>query len=181
MLILVLGKGKSGKSRFAEGLVSSLADGPLFYIATFVPVGDGEFGAKVVARHRAQREKYGFDTVERPFKVAETPLPKTAAVLLEDVSNLVANELFDSRGSGAASGVVDDVMALEKKSALLVAVSVTGLTNADGSDEGTKRFISQLNRINGELLELCDAAVEMRDGNAVTIKGKAVPGSCSMP
>ena len=94
---LVIGAAASGKSAYAESLCLG-HDGPRVYLATMEPFG--EEGARRIERHRALREGKGFSTLERTRDVgAAVPgLPRGCTLLLEDVGNLVANELFAEGG-----------------------------------------------------------------------------------
>lgn len=94
MLILVTGGSGSGKSAYAENLVCGLS-GTRVYLATMETKSD-EAKARI-AKHRAAREGRGFVTVERTKNIGNVTLPPHANVLLEDMGNLVANELFSKR------------------------------------------------------------------------------------
>ena len=93
MLILVTGGSGSGKSAFAEQKAVSLAaGGELVYLATMQVYG--EEGKKKVERHRQLRRGKGFETIERPVRVDRAEPGEDATVLLECMSNLMANEMF---------------------------------------------------------------------------------------
>lgn len=98
MIVLVLGGPKSGKSLLAEELCLALGDSEKYYLAT-MRVMDHE-GALRVEKHRKQREGKGFVTIERgrdiTGAVKDMAHPEAATVLLECVSNLVGNELFEN-------------------------------------------------------------------------------------
>ena len=73
MLILVSGGAGSGKSEFAEGLVTfSGLDGRV-YLAT-MKVWDAE-SVRRVERHRQMRAGKGFETLECPENLAGLTLP----------------------------------------------------------------------------------------------------------
>lgn len=102
--VLVLGAAGSGKSAYAEqlcvGSARTLRAGSL-YLAT-MPSG-GEDARRRIERHRKLREGKGFETLELPqllFGTDEGMLLQAqgAAVLLECVGTLVANELFAEEG-----------------------------------------------------------------------------------
>lgn len=99
MLILVFGGSGSGKSRFAEQLASEESSMERWYIATMSSDGSPETTERI-RRHRQQRQGKGFHTLEwscglpnrLPQWIEQHPEP--ASVLLEDLGNLVANEVF---------------------------------------------------------------------------------------
>ena len=68
MLILVSGGAGSGKSEFAEGLVTSSGLGQRVYLAT-MRVWDAE-SVRRVERHRQMRAGKGFETLECPENLA---------------------------------------------------------------------------------------------------------------
>ena len=171
MFTLVIGHSKAGKSRYAEALAVKQASGPLVYIATLIPVGDGEFGAGLVKRHRAQREGLGFETFEQPLDVSAVPMPANATVLLEDASNLVANNLFCAGRTGGAAAAFDDIWALKAKCEHLVAVSFYGLVPKEEYDEATNHYIEQISVLNERLKDAADAVAQLEHGEATVLKG----------
>ena len=97
MLTLVIGGAASGKSAYAESLV--LKTGlPRYYLAT-MQVWDAECAARV-EKHRKMRAEKQFETLECPLHLDHLALPGRGTVLLEDLGNLVANELYDPGGAG---------------------------------------------------------------------------------
>jgi adenosylcobinamide kinase/adenosylcobinamide-phosphate guanylyltransferase len=93
LFTLVIGGSASGKSDYAERHVLSLeGDGPRIYIATMEPFGE-EAQARI-ARHHAMRRDRGFETIECYRNAGAVRLPENSNVLLEDLGNLAANELF---------------------------------------------------------------------------------------
>lgn len=92
MLTLVIGGSGSGKSAFAEALAARL-DGHGIYLATMMTYDDEE-SRKRIRRHRRQRAGLGFETLERATDLAGAEVPSDANILLEDLSNLLANEMF---------------------------------------------------------------------------------------
>ena len=97
MLTLVIGGAASGKSAYAESLCLR-APLPRTYLAT-MQVWDAECAARV-AKHRAMRAEKQFTTVECPLHLDRVTLPRRGTVLLEDLGNLAANELYDPDGAG---------------------------------------------------------------------------------
>ena len=106
MFFVVTGGSGSGKSAFAEKLTASLGEGRRIYIATMMCFD--EEGKKRISRHRAMRADKHFETLERYTDLCGLEVPEDSILLLECMSNLVANEMFDE--SGAKEGTVEAVM-----------------------------------------------------------------------
>lgn len=164
-LTLVSGANNSGKSRFAEGLTSSMAKDRV-YIATMV--ASTEENRRRIEKHCRQRAQYHFQTLERPYRVGDAPLSPGCAVLLEDVSNLLANVMFDRQGG--VEGVFADIEALLERCGGLVAVTISGLKEEDYTGE-TAHYVHSLNRLNTMLANLAERVVEMQAGQAIYRKG----------
>lgn len=111
MLHIVYGGSASGKSSYAESFAMSLqGDGRLLYIATMYPYKwstteiDSETMQRI-NRHRAMRADKGFDTVECYRHVEHIVAKRQDVLLLECMSNLLANEMYlepDSDDGGLA-------------------------------------------------------------------------------
>ncbi len=164
-LLLISGGNGSGKSRYAESIVAKTS-GPRFYIATMQP--QTEDNHRRIAKHIAQREGLGFVTLELPVKVGATPVTADSVVLLEDVSNLLGNTIFSS--GGTVEDALQDILALQRKCKLLVAVTIAGLS-PNGYDGETAAYITDMNTLNGRLFGLSDAAVTMENHCPVWEKG----------
>ena len=108
MLTLVIGGASSGKSAVAENLCMDIP-GRRAYIATMMPFG--EQAQQRIKRHIKLRESKGMDTIECYTDIL-TIAPVAAeydVLLIEDMTNLVANEMFSpaaapSAGSGTVPG-----------------------------------------------------------------------------
>lgn len=111
MLHIVYGGSASGKSSYAESFAMSLqGEGRLLYIATMYPYKwntteiDPETMQRI-ERHRAMRADKGFDTVECYRHVEHIMAKRQDVLLLECMSNLLANEMYlepDSDDGGLA-------------------------------------------------------------------------------
>ena len=132
MLTLVTGGSGSGKSAFAEDRVLSFGEGKRIYIATMHPFD--EESHKRIERHRKMRAGKGFETVECYTGLKNAVLPGESGkcvVLLECMSNLVANEMFEEQG--AHEQTVQEIMA-GVKNLLRQADHVVIVTNEIFSD-----------------------------------------------
>ncbi len=165
-LILIAGPNDSGKSAFAEDLIAR-SQGERYYIATMIP--KTEENRVRIRRHRQRRAGLGFHTLEVPGRLSGLSLSPGAAVLLEDVSNLLANVQFNEHGS--ADAVFEDILCLAGRCEMLAAVTISGLEPEAYTDAETAGYVAGLRRLNGRLLEAADAAVEMENGVPRTVKG----------
>ena len=87
-LIMISGANGSGKSRYAERIVARTA-GERYYIATMRPCS--EENLQRIEKHREQRKDLQFTTLECPYQVGAAAVERDGVVLLEDVSNLLAD------------------------------------------------------------------------------------------
>ena len=169
MLILVSGGSASGKSEFAESLIVDGGPGPRYYIAT-MQVFDKE-SEKRVERHRTLRAGKGFCTLERQTDLEGIELPAGGAVLLECMSNLVANECFSGVGfSRAVESICAGVEAVSRRSGLFVIVTnevFAGGTNYEGE---TRAYLDCLGAINSRIAAMADAVYEVVCGIPLKLK-----------
>ena len=164
-LLLVSGPNDSGKSRWTEALLARDA-GPRWYLATMdprTPENDSR-----IEKHRRQRAGLGFRTVELPCGLDALSPPPEAAVLLEDVSNLLANLMFQRGGDGDAA--LGEILSLLRRVRLLAAVTISGL-RPEGYSGETADYIRELNRLNLALYAHSAAAVTMERGAPRVEKG----------
>ena len=167
MIVLVTGGSGCGKSKWAEKLVASLPNENRVYIAT-MQVYDAE-SVKRVERHRAQRADKGFRTIECEKDLASADIADSSVVLLEDLVNLMANEMFDG---GDVSRIVPALNILAKKCRHLI--MVTNDVFADGIEyaESTQEYIRQLAEINNAAAQIADCVVEVVYSIPIAVKGE---------
>lgn len=168
MLTLVIGGAASGKSEYAENLVTGLS-GRKIYLATMRP-SDGECLARI-EKHRLKRSGRGFETVERYTDLSGVPMPEGANVLLECMGNLLANELYDPEGGGAEA-VLRGVDALAAKCRHLTVVTNEVFSGGAHYDEGTLLYLRELARVNRALAARADRVVEVVCGLPHVWKGE---------
>ncbi len=168
MLTIVIGGAGSGKSAFAEKHVCTLP-GRKIYLATMLP-RDGESRARV-SRHRAQRAHLGFETLERGLDLAGADIPADANVLLEDLSNLLANEIYEAEGGGMDSvhrGLEHLITSCEN----LTVVTNEVFSGGADYDAESLRYMHALADLNRWLAMRADLAVEIVCGLPNVLKGE---------
>ena len=168
MLILVSGGSGSGKSEFAEGLVVSAGLKERVYLAT-MQVWDQE-SVRRVERHRAMRVGKGFATLECPTGLERLEVPAGSAVLLEDLSNLSANEYFSDDREGAFERVLAGVEQAAARAGLLVVVTNELYSDGVRYDPETAAYLDLLARLNRAIAARADGVYEVVCGIPVAWK-----------
>lgn len=202
MLHIVYGGSASGKSSYAESFAMSLqGEGRLLYIATMYPYKwntteiDPETMQRI-ERHRAMRADKGFDTVECYRHVEHIVAKRQDVLLLECMSNLLANEMYleqDSDDGGLAEtmsevektgvGMSETLSPVSKKIVQALVnlstrvqdvVIVTNDVFSDGGsltyDESTREYVKNLAEINCALAREAATVTEVVCGSPVIVK-----------
>ena len=169
MLTIVTGGSASGKSEFAESLVTAGENKNRIYIAT-MQVYDAE-GEKRVARHRAMRAEKGFDTVECPSGLAGADIPEGCTALLECMSNLCANECFDVGFEGAAERIMSGVERLCRRAKDVVIVTNDGIGDVVDYPHLTEKYLAVLAEMNRRIAARADRVYEVVCGIPIEWKG----------
>ena len=161
MVILVTGGSGSGKSAFAENCVVSLGEQKRIYITTMYPYD--EESRKRVARHRKMRAGKGFETVECYTGLSGVEVPEGCTVLLECMSNLVANEIFREEGAGERTleAIERGILGLKNRAANLVVVTNEIFSEAAVYRGEMKTYLECLGKVNRFLAEEADQVVEV--------------------
>lgn len=171
MITLVYGGSGSGKSAFAEDLVCKTNYPNRYYLATMKSFD--EEADRRIEKHRKQREGKGFITIEQPTDIANTIVDPDSIVLLECMSNLVANEMFAGERNVSftecADKIIDDVVTLSKKAAALVIVTNNIFEDGVSYDEGTKEFMRALGLINERLAKFSNEVYEVVVGIGIKL------------
>lgn len=181
MLFVVTGASGSGKSEYAERLVCGLSERDGIPEKIYAATMEKESAAakERIARHRRLRAGKGFVTAEAAFGLREesvrTRLPETI-VLLECVSNLLANLMFSGglTGEAAAREIVSQI-----EEARLHCRHIVVVTNEIFSDGGIykgemEQYVRALGRINCRLAGNADAFCEVVYSVPVFLKGEAL-------
>lgn len=176
MTILVIGGSGSGKSDYAEDYLLALSGGKKkYYLAALRPCD--EESRERIARHRQRRAGKGFVTIEQPVRIQDAAARMEAGektALLECVSNLTANAMFDEKGQRPEKAVAEEVVSgialLREKLTHLVIVTNNVFEDGRVYDEGTMAYIRAMGRINRRLAAMADEVVEVAAGIPVVIK-----------
>lgn len=187
---VITGGSGSGKSAYAESWltenhlqsakkkinVSANAKSYL-YIATMRPFG--EETKKKIERHRQMRAGKGFQTLEcyGDLRMLDTSVQKLKGdgILLECVSNLLADVLYQEDGSLADDEkvieiVVEGIRYLKGQTGRLAIVTNEVHSDLQDYSAETKKYIELLGRINQELGKMADQVTEVVYGIPVKIK-----------
>ena len=174
MMILVTGGSGSGKSAFAEDCVVSFGEAQRAYIATMYPFD--EESRKRVQRHRKMRQGKGFETIECYTGLKNVRVPEGSTVLLECMSNLTANEMFQEDGAHekTVAAVMEGVQSLKRQAGNLVIVTNEIFSEAAHYEGETELYQNYLGQINQEMAKIADQVVEVVYGIPVYHKNQTL-------
>ncbi len=175
MKIFISGGCKNGKSYFAQSIAKQLAEesgGPLYYIATMIP-HDDEDRARI-KRHIEDREGWGFETIEQGRNIKEIfdKASEKGTFLLDSVTALLANEMFDSGDihTEAYLKIAEELEFIAGRASNIVFVSDYIYSDADIYDELSEAYRSGLGYIDRALAGMCDRVTEVAYGQLFDYK-----------
>lgn len=185
MLYIITGGSGSGKSEYAENLAVDLFQGSskrqngtgrdfgkavLYYLATMYPYD--EESRQRIERHQIQRAGKGFTTKECPVKLEQVNAKEGDVLLLEDLSNLLANEMYLESGrikarhvcrtqSQLEQAILFPLLDLEKQAGNVIIVTNEIFADGVEYDEEAKWYIGLLGQINQKLAGAADGVIEV--------------------
>lgn len=161
----VLGGARSGKSRYAEGLVSALP-APWIYVATG-QAGDGEMRERI-AEHQ-QRRGPNWVTREAPLRLAEAITEAGGQPVLVDCLTLwVSNLMHAEQDVGAACDELNRALAQRQAETILVSNEVgLGIVPMNAL---ARRFRDEAGRVNQRLANIAGRVVFMVAGLPMIVK-----------
>ena len=173
MFHVVTGGSGSGKSAFAEQCILDCQGSKRIYIATMYPFDEESY--RRIARHRAMRAEKKFTTIERYTDLEHLTIPQGADVLLECMSNLTANELYDEAGNmnkpeKVKRQILEGIRHVIEKTDLLVIVTNEVQGDQMEYSEETKIYQRVLGEVNQSLAGLAEKVTEVVYGIPVEIK-----------
>ncbi len=179
MIALVTGGSGSGKSAFAESLCVNLhgqCKRPMIYIATMYPFDEEAF--RKIKRHRRLRKTKNFDTCECFTHLEKINVDEKTTALLECMSNLVANEMYQEDGAKEKTpeAVLEGFKTLTSQLNNIVVVTNEIFSDGIEYDEETLRYQKYLGQINAGLAKMADLVVEIVYGIPVVHKGEIPKG-----
>jgi adenosylcobinamide kinase / adenosylcobinamide-phosphate guanylyltransferase len=179
MIILITGGSGSGKSEYAENLAVKLKSNDLLYIATMMP--QDEESVQRIIRHQNMRKDKGFETKECYTNLKELNIKNSPTVLLECMSNLLANEMYSEEGilmkKGYASvceEIMEGITYLERICEHVIIVSNEVFSDNGSVYEETTSYIKLLGEINCHIAVLASAVYEVVCGIPVCQKGAGI-------
>ena len=186
MITLVYGGSGSGKSAFAEDLVCKTEYKNRYYLATMQ--SSDEESKERIERHRELRSGKGFITLEQPvdivnaikeihkidsFEFSTDINTNGEIVLLECMSNLVANEMFRdgliNSSKKCVNKVMEDVKKLHSEVSSLVIVTNNIFEDGREYDPGTKEYMRALGAVNKQLAAMADEKYEVVVGIGIKL------------
>lgn len=189
MIITVIGGSGSGKSEYAEDTVLHISNGKKIYLATMKP--EGSEAQDRIQKHKEQRKGKGFLTKEcldglditlNELKQEIRNYIGKSTILLECVSNLVANEMFQEKWNisdvekSNMSEITEfwekcetesyhklkgEIRELAELSENLVIVSNNVFDDGMEYEEGTRAYIRLIGRLNAYLSQISDQVIEV--------------------
>ena len=185
MITFICGGSGSGKSEFAEQLILSGSSADRrYYIATMIPYG--EEGRKRVERHVKLRDGKGFKTIECPTDLSmaldSIDCPESASVLIECVSNLVANEMFENHlnEKETAEKTIRDILSVCRQAQQTVIVSNNIFEDGNTYDEDMTAYLKALATVNQKLAQTADEIYEVTAGIPLRIDERKGSGKMDL-
>ncbi len=163
MLTFVLGGARSGKSAYAETLVTALP-GPWQYVAT-AQAFDDEMRERV-QKHRARRAA-GWETVEAPLDFCHS-LATDRPVLVDCLTLWLSNLLLGDHNIAAATAALE--AALAERAAPTVLVSNEVGLGIVPDNALSRRFRDEAGRLHQRLAARADAVLFMVAGLPMRVK-----------
>lgn len=165
--VLVTGGARSGKSLYAEGLVSA-AQRERIYVATCTPFDD-EMRQRI-ARHRDQRGE-GWRTIEEPRDLADVIAAEStaeSAILVDCLTLWLSNLIFAEADPEAETAQLAEALRAAPGPVVLVTNEVGSGIVPDNAL--ARRFRDEQGRLNRRIAELADVAVLVAAGLPLVLK-----------
>ena len=162
-MIYIYGGVASGKSEYAEELISKNFERKI-YLATME--NDGDFAKKRIQKHLLQRASKNFITVEEPRYISNININSDDNILLEDLTNLLSNNIFDKNGMKSGSkeiteAIFSDIIELEKRCNSLFIVGNDIFSTKRNQSKELDMFIDCLFSLHQKIIDIANRVVEV--------------------
>ena len=144
--------------------------GTLYYAATMHRSPDRETQERI-RRHQTLRAGKGFITLERETEIGSLPVIKADGIIVECMSNLLTNEMYDAKRENAVSFILEGIDRLCEKCHNIVLVTLESGMDGIEYDAFTSEYIANMGQLNMELAKRAARVVEVVYSIPVWIKG----------
>ena len=163
MIVYIYGGVSSGKSEYAEELISKSFENKI-YLATMG--GAGSYAKQRIQKHLKQRADKNFLTVEEPKYLSNVNINCVDNILLEDLTNLLSNNIFDKNGMKSDSkeiteAIFSDIIELEKRCNSLFIVGNDIFSTKRNQSKELDMFIDCLFSLHQKIIDIADRVVEV--------------------
>ena len=163
MIVYIYGGVSSGKSEYAEELISREFNKKI-YLATME--NTGEHAGKRVEKHLLQREGKGFFTIEEPRHIKDLNIDEDDNILLEDLTNLLSNNLFNEAGlknnfKEITEKIFSDIITLKDKCNSVFIVGNDIFSTERNQSRELDIFIDCLYSLHKQIIEAADRVIEV--------------------
>lgn len=172
MIILVTGGGASGKSEIAENICCKLSKGKKAYIATMQQYDDECL--ERIKKHKRNRIGKKFYTIEKYTNIQDINISLFDTVIIECISNLVANEMFmndNIKNENIAEHILNGIKKLYQCVNNIVIVSNEVFSDGTIYNDDMLQYISQIGKLNCMISNLSDVVIEAVVGIPLFLKG----------
>ena len=163
MITYIYGGVSSGKSEYAEELISGEFNKKI-YLATMENAG--EHAGKRVEKHLLQREGKGFFTIEEPRHIKDLNIDEDDNILLEDLTNLLSNNLFNEAGlknnfKEITEEIFSDIITLKDRCNSVFIVGNDIFSTERNQSKELDIFIDCLYSLHTKIIEVADRVIEV--------------------
>ena len=163
MIVYIYGGVSSGKSEYAEELISKYFNKKI-YLATME--NSGEYSSKRIEKHLLQRDGKGFFTIEEPRYIKDLNIDLDDNILLEDLTNLLSNNLFNEYGlknnfKEITEEVFSDIITLKDRCNSVFIVGNDIFSTERNQSKELDIFIDCLYSLHTKIIEVADRVIEV--------------------
>lgn len=172
MFVLVTGGSASGKSQIGENICCKINKGNMAYIATMYPYDDE--CSKRIQKHRYERKDKGFITIERYTDIGGIDIILFDTVIIECISNLVANEMFMQKNNQKeyiSEYIISGIKKIYENVNNMVIISNEVFSDGVLYDSETMEYIKQIGQLNNKISKISDIVIESVVGIPLFLKG----------